>query len=64
MIVIIKFVGAIVCVDGVLNLIIAGLIQGAEVEPDLRNVRIKTNGASVSIQGVAILIDFPVENAD
>lgn len=37
---IIEFIGTIICVDGILDLIIAGFVKCAEIEPDLGDIRV------------------------
>lgn len=51
-------------VDGVADLIIAALIETSEIEPDFGDVRVDANGARVSVEGIAVLIDVVVEDAD
>lgn len=53
-----------VCVERVASLVVARLVQGAKVVPDLGNVGIQTNGTRVSVKRVSVLIDLVVEHAD
>ena len=49
---------------GVVDLVITALVQGAKVEPDFGDVRVDTNGTGGSIEGVVVLVDLEVQNAD
>ena len=51
-------------VNRVQNLVVATLIQTVEVEPDLRNVRVDTDGTGVCIERVAVLVDLEVQNTN
>lgn len=53
-----------ISIDGIGDLVIAALVQAAEVEPDLRDVGVDADGPRVRIQCVAELIDLKVEDAD
>jgi hypothetical protein len=51
-------------VDGVVDLVVATLIQGPKVELDFRDIGVGANGAGVGIKGVAVLVDLEVENTN
>lgn len=55
---------ALVGVDGVGHLVVAGLVQSAEVVPDLGDVRVDPYGARVGVERVVELADGVVEDAD
>jgi hypothetical protein len=45
-------------------LVIATLVQTPQVEPNLRDIWIDTDGTRISIQGIPILVDLEIENTD
>ncbi len=49
-------------VDGIGDLVVAALVQATEVEPDFGNVRVDANGAGISVERVAVLVDLKVED--
>lgn len=51
-------------INGVPDLIVTALVQTAEVEPDFGDVRVDPDGAGVGVEGVAVLVDVVVEDAD
>ena len=53
-----------VSVDGVGDLVVAALVEGAEVEPDFGDVRVYADGAGVGVESVAVLVDLEVEHSD
>jgi hypothetical protein len=60
----IELSGSGVGVYSVVDLVITALVQGAKVEPDFGDIRVDANGTGVSIEGVAVLVDLEVQNAD
>ena len=61
---VVEFVGSIVRIDGVLDLIVASLVECAEVKPNLWDVGVQSDCSGICIESIAELIDFPVEDAD
>ena len=53
-----------VCVERIACLIVAGLVQRAEIIPNLRNVGVEANGARVRVKRVAVLVDLVVEDTN
>ena len=45
-------------------MVIATLVQTAEVKPDLGDIGIDANGARVGIQGIPVLVDLEVQDTD
>ena len=45
-------------------MVVAGLVEGAEIEPDLGYVGINADGAGVGIECVAVLVYLEVEDTD
>jgi hypothetical protein len=60
----IELSGSGVCVDGVVDLVVATLVQGSKVEPDFGDIGVDANGTGVGVEGVAVLVDLEVENTD
>ena len=56
--------GLLVGVEGVRELVVAGLVEGAEVVPDLRDVRVESDGPGVCVEGVPVLGDLVVQHTD
>lgn len=55
---------ASVSVDGIGDLVVAALVQAAKVEPDFGDVRIDADGAGISVERVAVLVDLEVQDAN
>lgn len=51
-------------IHSVLQLLIAALVKGTKIEPNLRNVRVEPDCAGICIQGVFELANLEVENAN
>jgi hypothetical protein len=51
-------------IQGVGGLIVARLVEGAQIIPHFRNVGVESDGARVSVERIAVLIDLVVENTD
>lgn len=51
-------------IDRVVDLVITGLVQTAEVVPNLADVRVESDCSRVRVQGVTILVDLVVEHPD
>jgi hypothetical protein len=60
----IKISGPSVCVERITRLVVAGLVQRAEIIPNLRNVGVEANGARVCVKRVAVLVDLVVEDTN
>jgi hypothetical protein len=60
----VEFLCSEIGIDSVLQLTVAALIQRTEVEPHLRNVGVESNGTCVGVEGVFILVDLEVEDAN
>jgi hypothetical protein len=60
----VKFQSTDVCVDRVVDLVVARLVQCAEIVPNLADVWVKADRTRVGIQSVSVLIDLIVKNAD
>jgi copper chaperone CopZ len=56
--------GALVGVDGVRHLVVAGFVESAEVEPDFSEVGVDADGARVGIESVVELVDVVVKDTD
>lgn len=55
---------SLVGVDSVGELVVAGLVEGAEVVPHFGEVRVGADGSGVGVEGVVVLVDLVVEHAD
>lgn len=51
-------------IDGVVDLIVARLVQASEIEPDFADVGVEPDSTRVGIQGVSVLVDLVVEHSD
>jgi hypothetical protein len=51
-------------VNGIGDLVVAAFIKRAKIEPDFGDIRVDPNGARVSVQGIAELIDVVIEDAN
>lgn len=51
-------------VDGIGDLVVARLVEGSQVEPDFRDVRIESNRTRVRVESVSVLVDLEVEDSD
>jgi hypothetical protein len=51
-------------IQGVVGLVVARLVQGTEIVPDLRDVGVEADGPRVSIQSITILVDLIVQHTD
>lgn len=60
----IEFTSPGVRIDGVRDLIVATLIQAAEIEPNLGDVWVNSDGARICVQGVTELIDLEVQHSN
>lgn len=60
----IKISGPSVCVERIACLVVAGLVQRAEIIPNLGNVRVEANSARVRVKRVAVLVDLVVEDTN
>ena len=60
----VEFGGAGVGVDSIGDLVVAALVQAAQIKPHFRDVRVDANGAGVRVQCIPVLIDLEVKNAD
>jgi hypothetical protein len=60
----IEFGRTLIGVERIVDLVMTGLVQGAEIVPHLGDVGIQTDGARVGVQRIAILIDLVVEHPD
>jgi len=60
----VKFTSAGVSIDGVRHLIVAALIEAAQVEPDFRDVRVDAYGPRICIKSITKLVDLEVEYAN
>jgi hypothetical protein len=55
---------AAIGVNGITDLVVATLIEGAEIEPNFGDVRINPDCPRVGVQGITVLIDLEIEHAD
>ena len=53
-----------VSVDRVTDLVIAALIERAEVKPYFGYVRVDANGTRIGVESIAVLVDLEVKDAD
>lgn len=60
----VEFAGALVCVQGVLDLVVARLVQRPQIVPDLADVWVQSDSTAVGVQGVTVLVDLVVEDTD
>jgi hypothetical protein len=60
----IKVCGASVCIESIGDLVVARFIQGTQVVPNFRNVRIQADRTRVGIERIAVLVDLVVENTN
>lgn len=51
-------------VNRVIDLIVAGLVEAAKVEPDFRDERVKSDRSRIRVKGIPILIDLVIEYPD
>ena len=51
-------------VDGIPYLVVAALVEATEIKPDLGDVRVDADSPRVSVQGIAILINLEVQDAN
>lgn len=51
-------------VDGVGDLVVARLVEAAQIIPHLADKRVETDRTGVCVEGVAVLIDLIVKNTD
>lgn len=56
--------GTSVCVDGIRDLVVAALVQAAQVKPHLRDVWIDSDGSRVCVERIAELVYLEIEYAD
>lgn len=60
----VKIGGPSIGVDGIRDLVVARLIQGAEVKPDFGDVWVDADGTGVGVEGITVLVDVVVQHAD
>ena len=48
----VEFTGAGIGTDGIQDLVVAALIKVAQVKPDLRDIRVDTDGTRICIESV------------
>jgi hypothetical protein len=60
----IKVSGPSVRVERVACLVVARLVQRAEVVPNLRDVRVEANSTRVRVKRIAVLIDLVIQNTN
>lgn len=53
-----------VSIDGIADLVVARFVQRTQIEPDLGDVRIDPNRTGVGVEGVPVLVDVVIEDAD
>lgn len=53
-----------ICIDGVSDLVVAALIETAEIEPDFRDIWVNADCTRVGIKSVPELVDLEIEHAD
>lgn len=51
-------------VNGIGDLVVARLVEGSQVEPNFRDVRIESNRSRVRVESVSVLVDLEVEDSD
>lgn len=51
-------------IDGIRDLVVAALVETAQVEPDLGDIRVDSDGAGISVKRVAELVDLEVQDAN
>ena len=51
-------------IDGVGDLVVAALIERAEVEPNFRDVSVDQDGPQVRVEGITVLVDLEVQDSD
>lgn len=55
---------SLVGVKRIVDLVVAALIQSAQVIPNLRYEWVQTNGTRIRVQGVSVLVDLIIEHAN
>lgn len=60
----IEFASSRVSIDGIRDLIVAALVETAQVEPYFGDVRVDSDGTGISIECITELIDLEVEYSD
>jgi len=60
----VQLCSARICIDGIRDLVIAALIETAEIEPDFRDVWVDADCARVGVESVPELVDLEIEHAD
>lgn len=60
----VQFSSPLVSVQSIIDLIVAALIQGAQIVPNLRNEGVQADSPRVGIQSVPVLVDLIVEHTD
>lgn len=53
-----------ICVKRIACLVVARFVQRSQVIPNLRNVRVEADGAGVSVECIAVLVDLVVEHTN
>jgi hypothetical protein len=56
--------GPAVSIESIGNLVVARLIQGTQIIPDLGDVWVQANRTRVSIERIAVLVDLVIENTN
>jgi hypothetical protein len=60
----VEFFCAEIRIDSILQLTVAALVQRTEIEPHFRNVWVESNSPCVGIEGVLVLVDLEVKDAN
>jgi len=56
----VKFCSPAVSVKGVIRLVVARFVKSTQVIPDLGDVGVQADGARISVQSIAVLVDLVV----
>lgn len=51
-------------IDGIGDLVIAGLVKTAEIVPNFADVWVEADGTGISIKSISILVDLIVQHTD
>lgn len=54
----------LVSVERIIDLVIAGLVKGAQIVPHLGNIGVDSNGSKVRVERVSKLIDLVIQNTN
>lgn len=55
---------SLIGIKSIVRLVVARLVESSQVVPNLGNVRVEANSTGVGVQGIAVLVDAVVKNAD